>query len=409
MSLTDSLRSATYNPEAEKAIAAEREKAGKVRNEIQTWLDKYSKDYVDNYASKPYWPKWTLTTMDKFIKDAQKWLTSNPQASEPVYKAKLEELKKEGQRIAETSNYLHMTSSFAKVMKFMLSEFENKKLLNTKDRAEYKEYLNEIEAFNAKISRESNPQLAEIKVFVNQFSEKVRTFSEKKGISGQQSDLFRTAITNPEKFEKDFGALEEQAEATKAEEDKKFSFQRFTKKVSSTAGAVIGGLIYVVFCLTIGMLAANQAIGREPAYRILYFIYGAIFAPFLVFYYIYLWLNNKAPKIYTLLPITQTVAETTIGRFFLFPFAYKEDKSARDLLVEFMTQSADMVGKSFDPKSLGSIGQQVETVAENLKNLSSEATQAVGAAAGEVASKAVESLPSLNKLRVNALKPNSTS
>ncbi len=71
MSLTDSLRSATYNPEAEKAMAAEREKANKARKEVQTWLDQYSKGYVDNYASKTYWPKWTLTTMDKLIKDTQ--------------------------------------------------------------------------------------------------------------------------------------------------------------------------------------------------------------------------------------------------------------------------------------------------------------------------------------------------
>ncbi len=416
MSLTDSLRSATYNPEAEKAMAAEREKADKARKELQTWLDQYSKSYVDNFASKTYWPKWTLTTMDKFIKDAQKWLSSNLQASEQAYKSKLEELKKQEQQIRDINIHLFVTSCYVKVMKLMLQQFETKKLLNAKDRAQYKEYLDEIEAFDTKVSKQTNPELAELKVFVNQFSDKLKNFSEKRGISEQQSDLLRTAFANPEKFEKDVGVLEQQAEAVKAEEEKKFSFQRFTKKVGSTAKSVIGGLFYLMFCLTIGMLAANQAIGREPAYRILYFIYGAIFAPFLVFYYLYLWFNDKSPKIYTLLPLTQRVAETTIGRVFLFPFAYKEDKTARDLLVEFLTQSAEMVGKSFDPKSLGSIGQQVETVAENLKNLTSETASAAGEAAGkaaedaaQAAAKAAEVLPSLNKLRVNALKPNSPS
>ena len=81
----------------------------------------------------------------------------------------------------------------------------------------------------------------------------------------------------------------------------------------------------------------------------------------------------------------------------MFPFTYKEDKAARDLLVDFMTQSAEMVGKTFDVKSLGSIGQQVETVTENLKNLTTETTEAVKAAAAN--------LPSLNELRVNVLKP----
>jgi hypothetical protein len=84
----------------------------------------------------------------------------------------------------------------------------------------------------------------------------------------------------------------------------------------------------------------------------------------------------------------------------MFPFTYKEDKDARELLVEFMTQSAEMVGKTFDAKSLGSIGHQAETVAENLKNLTTETAEAVKTVAA--------SLPSLNQLRVNALKPNTT-
>ncbi len=84
-------------------------------------------------------------------------------------------------------------------------------------------------------------------------------------------------------------------------------------------------------------------------------------------------------------------AETTLGKIFLFPFAYSEDKSARDLLVEFMTQSAELVGKTFDASTLGTIGQQAETVAENLKNLTAETKEAVE-----------QSLPKLNSLRVNA-------
>jgi len=82
----------------------------------------------------------------------------------------------------------------------------------------------------------------------------------------------------------------------------------------------------------------------------------------------------------------------------MFPFFYKEDKPARDLLVEFLTQSAEAVGKPFDPKSLGSIGKQVEKVAENMKNLAAETKEGVE----EAAKAAAEALPKLNQLRVNA-------
>jgi hypothetical protein len=299
------------------------------------------------------------------------------------------------EEISQINQYLYVSQSFEKVMKFMLNEFEQKKLLTKADRKKYEEFYRQLKDYN---SSNRDPKLSDMKIFFDRFNQEVQTFSVQKGIWDSQQVLLQTAFQNPDKFEQDFGAIEQQAEAAKAEEDKKFSFQRFTKKVTGTATTVIGSLLYVVFCITIGMLAANQAIGREPAYRVLYFLYGAIFAPFLVFYYLYLWYNNKSPKIYTLLPITQTQAETTIGRFLLFPFAYKEDKPARDLLVEFLTQSAEAVGKSFDPKTLGSIGQQVETVAENLKNLATETKEG----AEEAVKKAVEALPKLNELRVNA-------
>jgi 20S proteasome alpha/beta subunit len=82
----------------------------------------------------------------------------------------------------------------------------------------------------------------------------------------------------------------------------------------------------------------------------------------------------------------------------MFPFFYKEDKAARDLLVEFLTQSAEAVGKTFDSKTLGSIGSQVETVAENLKNLAAETKESVE----EATKAAVAALPKINDLRVNA-------
>jgi hypothetical protein len=388
--VADSLRSATYNPEAEKAIAADREKANAVRKQIQDNLDNFNKFFVE-VSSKSTTPKWTVKTMDSFIKEIQTWLTKNGDASEQVCKAKLEEIKKRGSEIIFLNMYLFVNESFEKVMKFMLTEFEQKKLLSKADREKYNEFYTELKNFNAS---NTNPKLVDTKIFTDKFGKEIETFSKQKGIWDRQQTLIQTAFSNPDKFEADFGAIEQQAQAAKAEEDKKFSFQRFTKKVTGTATTVIGSLFYVVFCFTIGMLAANQAIGREPAYRVLYFIYGAIFAPLLAIYYLYLWFNNKSPKIYTMLPLTQSMPETTIGKFFMFPFLYKEDKTARDLLVEFLTQSAEAVGKTFDPKTLGSIGNQVETVAENLKNLAAETKEGIE-----------EALPKLNQLRVNTIEP----
>lgn len=391
-SLTNSVRSATYNPEAEKAMKEEREKAAKVINEIKVYADALDKNRQE-VTSLPNIPSWGIKQLDQFTKDIRKWILENPDVTEAIAKTKQEEFVKKGSELFTLNLGLMVSSSTERIMTYLNTDFEQKKLLNAADRRTYADMLEKLKKFNASITK--NPTLESMKAFGEPFAKELESFSKAKGFYDRQSQLLNTAFANPKKFEEDMKGLEGQQSAVKDEEAKEFSVKRFAGRVTSTATTVIGSLFYIVFCITIGMLAANQAIGREPAYRILYFIYGAIFAPFLAFYYLYLWFNDKSPKIYTLLPLTQQTAETSIGKFFLFPFAYKEDKPARDLLVEFLSESAEMVGKAFDAKSLGSIGQQLEAVTENLKNLTSD-----------TAAKAIESLPSLEKLRVNALKPN---
>lgn len=391
-SLTNSVRSATYNPEAEKAMKEEREKAAKVINEIKVYADALDKNRQE-VTSLPNIPSWGIKQLDQFTKDIRKWILENPDVTEAIAKTKQEEFVKKGSELFTLNLGLMVSSSTERIMTYLNTDFEQKKLLSSADRRTYADMLEKLKKFNASITK--NPTLESMKAFGEPFAKELESFSKAKGFYDRQSQLLNTAFANPKKFEEDMKGLEGQQSAVKDEEAKEFSVKRFAGRVTSTATTVIGSLFYIVFCITIGMLAANQAIGREPAYRILYFIYGAIFAPFLAFYYLYLWFNDKSPKIYTLLPLTQQTAETSIGKFFLFPFAYKEDKPARDLLVEFLSESAEMVGKAFDAKSLGSIGQQLEAVTENLKNLTSD-----------TAAKAIESLPSLEKLRVNALKPN---
>lgn len=389
--LTDSLRSATYNPEAEKARVAEREKAQKVLDEINTYLEKSDGIYTE-LSSKSYTPKWTIVKLEALLKQIREWLAKNPNETEITYKNKQKEWYKAITEILTINTYLYISSAFEKIMNHTITVFlEGKKMMSAADRAKYKEWFEELKAYNKKVSADKDLKLSDLKIFFEQLNRKIEGFSKEKGIWDFQQGLLQTAIRNPDKFEADFGELEKQQEEVKKEEEKTFSGQRFLKKVSSTAGSVVASLFYVMFCITIGMMAANQAIGREPAYRVLYFIYGSIFAPVLFFYYVYLWFKGQSPKIYTLLPVTTMKAETTIGKFFLFPFAFQEDKTARDLLVGFLTESAETVGKTFDPKTLGSIGQQVESVAENLKNLTSE-----------TATNVVQELPKLNSLRVNA-------
>ena len=96
----------------------------------------------------------------------------------------------------------------------------------------------------------------------------------------------------------------QQTEAsTKAKQQKaKPSFLR--QVVSYTIGAFLI-FLFLLFAIYTGHLAANDAIGRPIEYRILFFIYGAIFSVFVFPYYLIQKFRGQDVKSYALLPIRE--------------------------------------------------------------------------------------------------------
>jgi hypothetical protein len=164
--------------------------------------------------------------------------------------------------------------------------------------------------------------------------------------------------------------------------DQTFDSGKLLSDIMSNTTTFVGYFFYFTICLLAGMLAANDSIGREVKYRVLFFIYGFIFAPFVLIYYLVRLGLGTAPKLYTMLPITQTKGETSLGSFFLFPFYYQEDLPARKKLIDFMTHCATLVGKTFDPSTLPPIPGATTSLTENI-------TASIG-----------RSLPNLSRLRV---------
>lgn len=95
--------------------------------------------------------------------------------------------------------------------------------------------------------------------------------------------------------------------------------------------------ILVVLCLLCGSLAANMAIGRSRAYRVLYFLWGAfpVFAPFVGLYSLFKRLSDGPLPYYAILPLTIEPAVTRLGRLFMFPFYWIPDQQARDMAAAF--------------------------------------------------------------------------
>lgn len=379
--LTTGVRSATYNPEAEKAAAEDRKKAMEAREIITQVLDN-TETNVNRQAQEMNLPQGTVDKFMKVIETQRKFLIDNPDLTSEEYTEKGKQFQKE---IGDAFMKLFTIGAWVNAIEYMglkLQEAEANKLYKREDQNALQALYEEADSF---LKKADSKTIAEIIKFTDQWT--------KKYIPLEQKTKFDLKGATPQVI----AELRARLETKKAVEDKKFNFKRFLGRIGATASTVVNSLLYITFALVIAMLAANDAVGREPMYRVLYFFYALIFAPLVGIYYLYRWFKGTAPKIYTLLPYSHVRAETTIGRFFKFPFYWQEDKPARDLVVAFMTASAEAVGKTFDPKSLGSLGQQVETVAENLKNLTEAGVKAAEGAAEAV----TQTLPNVSKLAIN--------
>ena len=351
-----------------------------------------AQDNLSKLSSNPNVSKSSVKELQTLIDGMTKYLTDNPEASPSDYSDKYIQFTDNVKAAIAKSDLIIRINAVLTLYTASISDADSKKQLQAAKKKELEDKLAEMKTIVDGAEKRSQSDLqSSFEQWNKEYVERLKT-----------AGIAVSAAKDPKAIEQQAKEKEQEVQARKENERKQFSFSRFAGRVSSTAGSVVSSLLYVMICLVMGMLAANDAVGREPAYRILYFFYGFIFAPFLIFYYFYRWYQGTAPKIYTLLPYTQTNAETSIGRFFLFPFYYQEDKVARDLMVDFLSKSAEAVGKTFDPATLGTLGNQAEKALENMKKLSSEATLPnlsqlavnVGIATGTP-------LPNLTKLKVN--------
>lgn len=393
--VTRGVRSATYNPEAERAVEQEKKEANEIKRNIRTALAQ-AQDNLSKLSSNANVPKSSVKELQTLIDDMKKYLTDYPEASPSDYADKYIQFTESLKAAVAKSDLLTRINALIILYKASIENAHSKKQLSAEKKKELEDKLKEIQTIvDGAGSRSQSDLQSTFEGWNREYVELLKTA----GVSV-------SAAKDPKAIEQQAKETEEEIAKRKENERKQFSFSRFAKRVSATASTIVSSFLYIMICLVMGMLAANDAVGREPYYRILYFIYGCIFAPFLLFYYLYRWYNGTAPKIYTLLPYTQTNAETSIGRFFLFPFYYQEDKVARDLMVDFLTKSAEAVGKTFDPATLGTVGNHAEKALENMKKLTSESslpnmTQLALNTAAMASTATGTPLPNLTKLKVN--------
>lgn len=114
----------------------------------------------------------------------------------------------------------------------------------------------------------------------------------------------------------------------------------FDQFISSFKNTFLGFLLPVIIfflCTTTGSIAANDAIGRHPAIRVVYFLYGTfpVFAPLVLIYYIYRYFAGSYPVWYNFLPLTTTTSSNGFMQTIMKPFIYQMDANIKYMEKKF--------------------------------------------------------------------------
>jgi hypothetical protein len=202
-----------------------------------------------------------------------------------------------------------------------------------------------------------------------------------------------------EKKEKEEKATEEKGKQEPFEESQKSQDGTPTdssKKKEEPAKPGIGAKIWrgvtlafvPLLCLMLSSLVANEMIVYAPPVRILFFLFTFLVCFFLrpmmyLLFFGYLikggysyYINQMSdgpkqiiwPTRFSLLPITTYVPESSLGKFFLYPFRYPKEEKETEMLTAIMADYENKLKESFP--GLKHV-EKLPIFVENLKNVKS--------------------------------------
>jgi len=346
--ISNALYSATYNPEAQKALAEQQTNNTKAQNDLQKLI-------TDVKAYRITMGEMTANAnkqLDSLIAAAEKAVatTSN---TDKDFVAALNILSAGANQTFNQQQQYGILDKFATLFPDQIKVWDANKLLTPDAIKDLTAYHKSVQPFY---------KTADTKTTAEEIQAKLAVI-----LKDIQRMLEKTKVPpNAFNLNLDKQTIDDQLKAANAVADQSFDSGKLFSDVWDNTMTFVSYFFYFTLCVLGGMLAANDAIGREVKYRVLFFIYGFIFAPFVLIYYLVRVGLGTAPKLYTMLPITQTKAETSLGSFFLFPFYYQEDPAARRKLVAFMTECATLVGKTFDPSTLPPVPEATTSLTQNI-------------------------------------------
>ena len=339
--ITRGINSATYNPEAEKALAEERKKASEAKQKFRDGLFKI-RDTKTEAIQKKQASDYLIKNLDTIANDGFAWISANPDADVQTITDQAVATSEKVQDVMKGNVVVLALSILPQFYKTVASQAFLKKQITEDKKKVLENFADSISDWLKTAADKTSEQI---------YSKQQEIELKAKEVLEGTGEVQPVAKNEAEvaKAEKQVAATQEKVQKEEEADKNTFSGKRLITSVFSIAGKVVASLFIVMLILVSGMLTANDAIGRDPQYRILYFVFGGLGFPVMLLYYLYRWFTGTAPHIYRLLPLYTKESDTSIGRFFLFPFTYQEDAFAKDAYTKFMTEAAELVGKKYTP------------------------------------------------------------
>ena len=271
----------------------------------------------------------SLNAILKQIKDAQTFLQNNPTANIlnlqsardafTIAVKQIRDIDAPKKTIQNLINGIPAIVNFYGQQKKLLTSAEQINLISIKNSLQSWIYSN-----SAATVLDLKAQIATVKNNI------INAISDESALASIKSELSKFETMTVEETKKMAAKLDKVGSALK---NSTLDIVDVGKTVFSVTIKVFTSLLLISLLVFAGSLAANQAIGREPTYRILYFLWAAIpvFAPFVLIQSLLKRMSSGPIRIYGILPISTVPAVSRLGKLLWYPFYWVPDLESKAL------------------------------------------------------------------------------
>ena len=287
-------------------------------------------------------PESTQTILSR-VKKAQEWLRNNPNANLSEIQTERDAFTVDIKRVYDVNDIKKLLNNIPLVLEnvnIQLNTEENNRRLTKEDLAKLKTIPSVSESlvswnktnqnetlitYQQKLE-EINRQIIFPSSWINTIISSVIESAKNDTQDNLQKNIKKTALRK-EKYDRT-----------------KVTTGSVVSQTLATTTQVTISLGIVTLCLFCGSLAANQAIGRDNIYRVIYFIWGAfpLFAPLIAFYSIMKRFREGPIPMYSVLPLTTTPAETHLGKLLRYPFFWTPDAQSDAMRTAYLKSLASV-------------------------------------------------------------------